>query len=73
MNGLLNIERHYFNESTKVFFNENSLILNVGLNNARFRESGTAINAIVTDKNIQIRPGNFVILQMTNVQNKDFK
>lgn len=62
-NGLLGIERHYFNESTKVFFNENSLILNLGLNNARFRESGTAINAIITDKNIQIRPGNFVIIQ----------
>ena len=72
-NGLLGIERHYFNESTKVFFNENSLILNVGLNNARFRESGTAINAIVTDKNIQIAPGNFVILQMKNDQNKDLK
>ncbi|MEP3970165.1 MAG: alpha-amylase family glycosyl hydrolase, partial [Nonlabens sp.] len=67
-NGLLGIERNYFNESTKVIFNENSTILNVGLNNARFRESGTAINAIVTDKNIQILPGNFVIIQMKNDQ-----
>lgn len=62
--GILAIQRSYFGEQTTVYFNETSLILNMARNNNRFRESGTAINAIVTEKNIQIKPGNFMILQM---------
>jgi glycosidase len=63
-NGLLAIKRSYFGEETTVFFNENAISMNIALNNARFRESGTAINAIETDKNIQIKAGNFMILQI---------
>jgi glycosidase len=63
-NGLLAIKRSYFGEETTVFFNENAISMNITLNNARFRESGTAINAIETDKNIQIKAGNFMILQI---------
>ena len=63
-NGLLVIKRSYFGEETTIFFNENAISLNIAGNDARFRESGTAINAIETDKNLQIKPGNFMILQI---------
>lgn len=69
-NGILAIQRSYFGEQTTVFFNETGLILNMENNNERFRESGTAINAIVNEKNIQIKPGNFMILQMKNEKMK---
>lgn len=65
-NGLLVIKRSYFGEETTIFFNENAISLNIAGNDARFRESGTAINAIETDKNLQIKPGNFMILQIKN-------
>ncbi|AUC78980.1 alpha-amlyase [Nonlabens sp. MB-3u-79] len=63
-NGLLVIKRSYFGEETTIFFNENAISMNIAGNDARFRESGTAINAIETDKNLQIKPGNFMILQI---------
>ncbi|QJP34175.1 alpha-amylase [Nonlabens sp. Ci31] len=63
-NGLLVIKRSYFGEETTIFFNENAISMNIAGNDARFRESGTAINAIETDKNFQIKPGNFMILQI---------
>jgi cyclomaltodextrinase len=63
-NGLLAIKRSYFGEESTVFFNENAISMNIALNDARFREIGTAINAIETDKNIQIKAGNFMILQI---------
>ena len=69
-NGILAIQRSYFGEQTTVFFNETGLILNMENNNERFRESGTAINAIVNEKNIQIKPGNFMILQMKDKKMK---
>jgi cyclomaltodextrinase len=65
-NGLLVIKRSYFGEETTIFFNENSINMNIAGNDARFRESGTAINAIETDKYLQIKPGNFMILQIKN-------
>jgi hypothetical protein len=63
-NGLLAIKRSYFGEETTVFFNENAISMNIAGNDSRFRESGTVINAIETDKNIQIKAGNFMILQI---------
>ncbi|MFT6197579.1 MAG: hypothetical protein ACJAXY_001917 [Nonlabens sp.] len=63
-NGLLAIKRSYFGEESTVFFNENAISMNIALNDARFRKIGTAINAIETDKNIQIKAGNFMILQI---------
>ncbi|WP_213521296.1 alpha-amylase family glycosyl hydrolase [Nonlabens sp.] len=63
-NGLLVIKRSYFGEETTVLFNENAISMNIAGNDARFRESGTAINAIETDKYLQIKPGNFMILQI---------
>ncbi|AGC76105.1 glycosidase [Nonlabens dokdonensis] len=72
-NGILDIQRRYFGEQTTVFFNETGLILNMVANNERFRESGTAINAVVTDKNIQIKPGNFMILQMKDEKSEEKK
>ncbi|WP_292890660.1 alpha-amylase family glycosyl hydrolase [Nonlabens sp.] len=65
-NGLLVIKRSYFGEETTVLFNENAISMNIAGNDARFRESGTAINAIETDKYLQIKPGNFMILQFKN-------
>jgi glycosidase len=65
-NGILSIQRSYFGEETTIVFNENGIIMNVAGNNARFRESGTAINALETETAIQVKPKNFMILQFKN-------
>lgn len=69
-NGILSIQRSYFGEETTIVFNENGIIMNIAGNNARFRESGTAINALETETAIQVKPKNFMILQFKNEPKK---
>ncbi|WP_124979393.1 alpha-amylase family glycosyl hydrolase [Nonlabens xiamenensis] len=65
-NGILSIKRRYFNEETIVYFNENRLIMNVLDKNERFKQAEVnLINALENDTHVQVRAGNFAIIQMT--------
>lgn len=66
-NGMLVLRRAYFDEETYVYFNENPIMMNVADKNARFRESEiTIINALETDKQVQVRARNFAIIRAKN-------
>jgi glycosidase len=66
-NGMLVLRRAYFDEETYVYFNENPILMNVADKNQRFRESETTlINTMETEKQVQVRAGNFAIIQAKN-------
>jgi glycosidase len=70
-NGMLVLRRAYFDEETYVYFNENPILMNVADKNQRFRESETTlINTMETEKQVQVRAGNFAIIQAKKKKNK---
>lgn len=71
-NGLLVLERAYFNEKTTVYFNENAILLNI------FTKPSNPdaikikmLNAIESENKIQVKPRNFAIIQTTIKETKE--